>query len=131
MGRGCLVCVICNSNCIHSFIFKICIVIVNTLKMCTYSFMYILQIFFRAPIGALLFLACLSVFPSVCLSVRCCGHSNLVIYNRIPSKFHIWIASIKLWFKVRYGIFPTNDYQDGRQIGRHLSVDIYSLLWSL
>ena len=28
-------CVICNSNRFHSFIFKFCIMIVNTLKMCT------------------------------------------------------------------------------------------------
>ena len=28
-------CVICNSNRFHSFIFKICIMIVHTLKMCT------------------------------------------------------------------------------------------------
>ena len=28
-------CVICNSNRFHSFIFKLCIMIVNTLKMCT------------------------------------------------------------------------------------------------
>ena len=35
MLRGCLVCVICNSNSIDSFIFKLCIMIVHTLKMCT------------------------------------------------------------------------------------------------
>ena len=28
-------CVICNSNRFHSFIFKLCIMIVNMLKMCT------------------------------------------------------------------------------------------------
>ena len=28
-------CVICNSNRFHSFIFKLCIMIVNRLKMCT------------------------------------------------------------------------------------------------
>ena len=38
--------------------------------------------------GALLF--------SACLSVRCRGHSNLIIFNSISPKFHIWIASIKL-----------------------------------
>ena len=35
MLRGCLVCVICNSNSIYSFIFKLCIMIVPTLKVCT------------------------------------------------------------------------------------------------
>ena len=34
-GGGCLVCVICNSNSIHSFIFILYIMIVHTLKMCT------------------------------------------------------------------------------------------------
>ena len=36
---------------------------------------------------ALLILACPSVCPSVCLSVRCYGHSNLVIFNRISFIF--------------------------------------------
>ena len=44
---------------------------------------------------SLLFWACLSVH----LSVRCRGHSNLVIFNQIFSKFHI---IIKLSFKFEY-----------------------------
>ena len=67
---------------------------------------------------------------SVCLSVCYCGLSNLVILNRISSKFHILIASIKLWFKFRYGFLSTIDNQDGRQNGHPLSVYIHSLLWS-
>ena len=63
--------------------------------------------------------------------VCCCGHSNLVIFNRISSKFHIWFASIKPWFKFEYEFCPTNDNQDGRQNGCHLTVCIRSLLWSL
>ena len=47
---------------------------------------------------SLMFWAC----PSVCLSVRCRGHSNLVIFNRIFSKFHI---IIKLSFKFEYSFF--------------------------
>ena len=39
-------------------------------------------------------------------SIRCCGHSNLVICNRISSKFHIWFASIKPLFKFEYEFFP-------------------------
>ena len=35
---GCLVCVICNSNRFHSFIFKLCLMVVHTLKMCTSPF---------------------------------------------------------------------------------------------
>ena len=53
--------------------------------------------------GALLFSACLSICLSVSMSVRLSvryrGYSNLVIFNRISSKFHIWIPSIKLSFK--------------------------------
>ena len=40
-GGGGPVCVICNSNSIHSFIFKLCIMIVHTLEMCTTYFMHI------------------------------------------------------------------------------------------
>ena len=42
---GFLVCVICNSNSINSFIFKLCIMIVHTLKMCTSYFVHISRIF--------------------------------------------------------------------------------------
>ena len=38
---GCLVCVIFNSNTFHSFILKLCIMIIHTLKMCTFYFVYI------------------------------------------------------------------------------------------
>ena len=38
---GCLACVICNSKSFHSFIFKLCIMIVHTLKMCTFYFVHI------------------------------------------------------------------------------------------
>ena len=34
--------------------------------------------------------------------IVCCCNSNLVIFNRISSKFHIQIASIKLSFKFKY-----------------------------
>ena len=47
MLRECLVCVICNSKSIHSFIFKLCIMVVHTLKMCTFYFMHISLIFFH------------------------------------------------------------------------------------
>ena len=67
-------------------------------------------------------LAELFCFRLVCLSVHRSGHSNLVIFNQISSKFHIWIASIKLSFKFEYGFCPTNNNQDGRQNGPRLSV---------
>ena len=49
-------------------------------------------------------------------SVRCCGHSNLVIFLQISSNFHIWIASTTLWFKFEYEFCLNKDCQDGRQI---------------
>ena len=44
---GCLVCVICNSNSLYSSIFKLCIIIVHTLKMCTFYFVNISWTFFH------------------------------------------------------------------------------------
>ena len=38
MLSGCLVCVICNSNSVHYLIFKLCVMIVHTLMMCTSHF---------------------------------------------------------------------------------------------
>ena len=37
---GCLVCEICNSKSFHSFLFKLCIMIVHTLKMCTFYYVH-------------------------------------------------------------------------------------------
>ena len=56
------------------------------------------------------------------ISVGCRGHSNLVIFYRISSKFHVWIASIKLLFNFEYKFSLTKDNQDGRQNGRSLSI---------
>ena len=56
------------------------------------------------------------------LCEHCRGHSNSVISYRISSKFHTWIAFIKLWFRFEYGFCLINDNQDGRQNGRRLSV---------
>ena len=53
---------------------------------------------------------------------HCSGHSNSVIFNRISSKFHIWIASINLLFKCEYRFCSTFDNQDGRQNGRNISI---------
>ena len=38
MLRGCLVCVMSNSNSIQSFEFKLCLMVVHILKMCTLLF---------------------------------------------------------------------------------------------
>ena len=35
------VCVICNSECFHSFLFKLCLMIVHVLKMCTFYFAHV------------------------------------------------------------------------------------------
>ena len=65
------------------------------------------------------------------VSIRCCGHSNLVSFNRISSKFHIWFASVKPWSKFDYEFCQTIFNQDGWQKGRGLSVCVCLLLWSL
>ena len=52
------------------------------------------------------------------------GVVTLSHFYRISSKFHVWIASIKLLFKLEYKLSPTNDNQDGQQNGRRLSVCI-------
>ena len=46
------------------------------------------------------------------LSVYTCGHSNLVIYHLISSKFHIWTTFIKLLFMSEYGFCQMNDNHD-------------------
>ena len=48
-------------------------------------------------------------FEPIC----CCGHSNLVIFLRISSDFHIWIAFITLWFKLEYEFCPNINGKDG------------------
>ena len=53
---------------------------------------------------------------------RCRCHSNSAIFNRISSKFHIWIASLNLLFKFEYRFCLTSDNQDGRQNGCQLSI---------
>ena len=47
---------------------------------------------------------------------------DLVIFNRISSKFHIWIAFIKLSFKFDTFFSLSNDKQEGRKNGCRLSV---------
>ena len=47
------------------------------------------------------------------INVCCRGHSNLVIFYRISSKFYILITFIKLSIKFEYGFCLTNDNQDG------------------
>ena len=43
-------------------------------------------------------------------------------FYRISSKFHVWIASIRLLLQFEYKFSPTNDNQDGRQNGHRLSI---------
>ena len=56
------------------------------------------------------------------LSVCTCGHSTLVTYYRIASKFHIWTTFNKLLFMSEYGFCPINDNQDCRQNGYQLFI---------
>ena len=51
---------------------------------------------------------------NVRLSIPFGGHSYLVNYHLISSKFQIWIASIKLSFKFENGFCLMNDNQNGR-----------------
>ena len=53
LGARCLVCVICNSNSIHSFIFKLCTMIIHTLKMRTSYFVHV-SYFFLILLGVAL-----------------------------------------------------------------------------
>ena len=57
-----------------------------------------------------------------------CGPSNLVIFIPISFKFHIWIASIKLWFKFEYWFCMTNNNQDGQH---KWLLPISLLFWTL
>ena len=50
------------------------------------------------------------------LSVCTCGHSTLIIYNLISSKFHVW-TTIKLLFMSEYEFCLMNDNHDCRQNG--------------
>ena len=72
MLRGCLVCVICNSNSIHSFIFKLCTMIVHILKMCTSYFVHVLLVFFLFLTG---------VEPRHFFHRQCLGGAKYVICN--------------------------------------------------
>ena len=59
------------------------------------------------------------------LSVYTCGHSNLVIYHLISSKFYIRTTFIKLLFNFmsEYVFCQMNDYQDFRLNGYPLLAD--------
>ena len=59
------------------------------------------------------------------LTVYTCGHSNLVIYHPISSKFHIWTTFKELLFISEYVFCQMNDYQDFRQM------DIPFRCWAL
>ena len=41
MLKGSLVCVLCDSNSFHSFVFKLCIMIIHILKICTSQFVHV------------------------------------------------------------------------------------------
>ena len=56
MNKGCQVCVIWYSNSIHRFIFKLCIRVVHTLKMCTSYFMHISLFFILRMLNLDIFL---------------------------------------------------------------------------
>ena len=51
--------------------------------------------------------------------------STTSFFYKSFSKFHIWIASIKLSLKLEYEFCPTKVNQDGQRNGRHLLVCTY------
>ena len=80
MCRGCLVCVICNSDSFHSFLFKLCIVIDHTLKMCTFVFCtYFIDCFF---VFCTYFIDCFSFF----------GVLNLDIFHKMLRGFLVCVV---------------------------------------
>ena len=56
---------------------------------------------------------------SACGQFALCGHSDLVIYHPISSKFHIHVLStfFKLWPKFEYRLCQLKNNQDGCQNG--------------
>ena len=85
MLRGCLVCVICNSNSIHYFIFKLCLMVAHTLKMCT---SYFVQISFFSLFWQMLNLDIFKQFSFLYIQTLCydCSH----IEHIHPIFMHIW-----------------------------------------
>ena len=71
------------------------------------------------PANVTLFLG-LSVRLSICPSVRCCGNSNLNILIGFLSDFIYGLLPSNSGSGLNTG--QTNDDQDGRQNGHHLSV---------
>ena len=91
MLRGCLVCVICNPNSIYYFIFKLCIMIVHTLMMCTSYFLHISWIFFSF-LGVLnLDIFSLEMLRWFLVCVICNSKS-----------FHFVILKFALWFFIHW-----------------------------
>ena len=77
MLRGCLVCVICNSSSFHSFIFKLSVMIVRTLNMCTIFCAHLITYF-----GVLNLDIITSTPPLECLNCNLCV---ICISNRFHS----------------------------------------------
>ena len=123
MLRGCLVCVICNSNSIHFFIFILYIMIVHTLKMCTYHFVhdsYFLSYFWRV--------LNLDIFPSVmlrgCLVCVICNSNSIhsfifILYIMIVHTLkmctlhfvHISYFLSYFWRVLNLDIFPSEMFR--------------------
>ena len=79
MFRECLVCVICNSNSIHYFIFKLCLMVVQKLKMCTSYFVQIS--FFFSLFRQMLNLDIFKQFPFLYIKTLCFDCHTLNMYT--------------------------------------------------
>ena len=109
MLSGCLVCVICNSSSFHSFIFKLCIMIVHTLNMyplylCTFDNIFLCP---QRNFGRHIVIA-LSVRPSVSPSVRpSVRPSRFRVRSISPIFFEVGIPNLVCgyilgWWSVAY-----------------------------
>ena len=99
---GCLVCVICNSNSIHTFIFKFCIIIVHVLKMYISYLMYIPQKSCFPVLGVLdIFLLKMFRWCLVCVFCNSNSFHSLMLIHKDCS----YIEHVYLLFCAHFIIF--------------------------
>ena len=113
----------------HTFFLCKLVCILSLVASCQTRYNRCLKHFIRAPPTR--WRSSIVFGLSVCLSVVCCGHSNLVILTAFLPNFIYGLLPSNSGSTSDMFFFPTKDNQDGRQNGRHLSVYIHLLLWSL
>ena len=104
---GCLACAICNFNSIHSFIFKLCILIVHTLKMCTSYFVKLFYCFshFWSVLNLDMFFH-LSISPQHFMRCQVCVICNS---KSFPSfLFKLFLMIVHIWKTCTLFIVPVS-----------------------